>query len=212
MEVEYVVTPKDHIAFNIYHQKCQPWWRRHQACWLACLLVVVLWLAIELWTGAIPDNPAWLIAVHVSALLLCLALVTAQALSSWRSLVAKRVKRWLRRPENRRALGWYSCSIDREGVTNRTEDATTTVMWTGIVRIAQTDDYAFFYYSPTRAFLVPRRPFATDQDFKTFVETARSYRRAARGGSAPDEPHLPKQPGEPDTRITREPAENDFPV
>jgi hypothetical protein len=204
MEVEYVQTLKDHIAFSIYHQECQPWWRRHLQWWAGCLFICALGLGMTLWEGlgmTLWDSMGFLVAA------IGVGLWTAHTLLDWRRGIANRVRKLAKRPENKRMLGWRSCTIGPEGVTLRTEETSLSVTWSGVLKIAQTEDYSFFYFTTQGAIVVPRRPFATEEDFLSFAQMARAYRKAARSGDAPDDQPSSARSAKPDTRITRESAE-----
>jgi hypothetical protein len=52
--------------------------------------------------------------------------------------------------------------------------------WAGIVDIAVTTDHAFFFNSPTTAYVLPRRAFAHAEDFHDFIDLADDYLARAR--------------------------------
>jgi hypothetical protein len=148
MEVEYVMAPKDVIAFNIYQRECRPWWRRHLEWWAGCVFFVALAAAFRLWSSFSDFTVVFVVIFSI-------ALWTAHALLDWRRGVANRVRKWVRR-HKKDLLGWRRCNIQPEGVTIVTEDSSSTFKWTGIVNIGQTAEHAFFYRTTTAAIIVPR--------------------------------------------------------
>jgi len=212
MEVDFVQSLEDIIAFNIYHAECQPWWNRHRYWWTGCILVavcVILGVFIYFGFHASPDNPfnsdsRFRVVSTILALMTFEGFWTAYAVATWRWRLARRVKQFVNRPENQKMLGWQHWVIQPEGLTIRTKDNENTIRWTGIARIAQSEEYVFLYETSLTANVVPQSAFQTDDDFFSFVRLARSYWKAARGEQATDEFAAPEETHAPDTGITRD--------
>ena len=47
--------------------------------------------------------------------------------------------------------------------------------WTNFDKIGVTKDHCFFFVSPTNGYIVPRRAFASTDDYNDFVDAARRY-------------------------------------
>jgi hypothetical protein len=180
MDVEYVQTVRDVIAFNVYHHQNRPWWRRHMRWWLGCLIfcgiALVSWLR-DSRPEAHSSTSFWIGFVGVSAA--GASLWTAYCLLYWRRIIAEQVKRFVKRPENKRMLGWHSCSIGPEGVTATTKDTKTLILWSGVNDIVSTSDHLFMYVTKQNAIIVPRQPFASEQDFRRFAAAAQQFRNSA---------------------------------
>jgi hypothetical protein len=195
MEVEYDQTLEDHIAFNAYHQASQPWWRRNVRVLMLGILMLILtgFLLVEILSLADQQRPANrrgltdLPASDQAFLLFVLACpLTFWAVLAWgkRYLVRWQITRLVRHPQNEKLLlGWRSCSIGPEGVTFRQEGGSGNFSWATVPRICQTEEYAFIYTTTYQAIIVPRRAFASAEEFQEFVATARAYRDAARDAS-----------------------------
>jgi hypothetical protein len=71
-------------------------------------------------------------------------------------------------------------AISPEGLTEAVGSQVWKAGWQEITRIEVTQRNAFFHCVPAAAHVLPRRAFATDQQFDDFVETARGHWEAAR--------------------------------
>jgi hypothetical protein len=203
MEVEFDLTAEDFIAFNLYHQERLPWGRRHpQWPWWVILGVFGVVLGFTTVVAGTDNERGLLATVGVLG---GTAVWAGYSLFMWRERIANQVRRELRRSESGLQEGWFRLKIKPEGITVTDEDGRTTLRWQRVERIAVTDDYAFFYVGEKTASILPRRAFATAEEFKNFVETARQYRKADRKGEAAPPPDQQGRPAEPDTRITTEP-------
>jgi hypothetical protein len=99
---------------------------------------------------------------------------------SRRSLIRGSVRRMLRHPDNVRMLGKLRVRISADGLSAMDEfGATTQRPWITIVRIESTDNHAFAFFTENTAYVIPRRAFATEGEFRTFVETAQQFHTQA---------------------------------
>jgi hypothetical protein len=215
MEVEYVQTLEDHIAFNNYYQASQPWWRRSRVLLIPCLLVLLLTgflLAQILWPvnreqppghrAPPPELTGWDLVLMLSLYVLPVAFWMAFLVWGKRYLINLQIKRLVRHPENKkRMLGWRRCTIGPEGVTLRDEDSSTTLAWAAVLRIAHAKEHIFFYTAAQQSIVVPRRPFTDEQAFQDFVVTARRYHDAAQETIPQKGASRRKAVGETDTNI-----------
>jgi hypothetical protein len=212
MEVEYVLTAEDYVAFNRYHQKANvrvlrlgPW------VWLVLLALLMGLFLLPAFSSdpkrqppPAADHGQWIQSAFLFFIIPALVLVILLVWGS-RYLLAIQVKRVVTHPDNRRQLlGWRRTAIGPEGVTVRGEEISTQLAWTGVHKIALTQQHAIFYTSALQAFIVPRRPFASDDEFKKFVETAQDYWEKAEDAPREKKPTGRKAVPEPDTGITPE--------
>ena len=184
MEVEYVQTVEDHLAFNNYHYATLPWWRRYGAWTITWPLLIVLQtvgvLVIPSTPGAAPQQGASLTVWTLVGLAVFEGFLITFFVGNPRKFLARRVRRFVAAPQNKkRFTGWRKCSIAPDGVRLRQEEGSMTLKWTAVLRIAQNDDYVFLYTTSRNALIVPRRPFASDEQFQQFVATAQCYRDTA---------------------------------
>jgi hypothetical protein len=76
-----------------------------------------------------------------------------------------------------------SLEVRLEGLAVTTATTASLTTWERIDRIVVRDTHAFFYRNDVATHILPRRVFAGERDFEEFVESARSYREAARRSS-----------------------------
>jgi hypothetical protein len=209
MEVEYVQTVEDYMAFSRYHHTHR-WYSGLSWRWLLVFFFPV-WLAWHNLTGppAPPEAPPppvdkWAAVLIITAFAIAILLVVV-AVRVWVRpyLLALLVKLSLKDPENRkRMLGWRRIVIGPEGLSMRGEGIDSTVKWTAIQRIPVTREHAFLYMTTTNAFIVPRRAFASDADFRDFVATARACQDTARHAPREGSSYGPEAADKSDTNVT----------
>jgi hypothetical protein len=190
MEVEYVLKPEDVLAFARYHQAHLP------KAWRTSPLIGVV-VGLVLAGGAVLLQVLGLMPLLYS--LGCLLVVSLFFALAARPLLQWSLKRKLNRGAYARQMGWRRLSISPEGLVDVTKHSRNEVKWAGVEKIALSGDYAFFYVTDVSAHILPRRPFASEEEFKQFVMEARRFRRAARESSA--DADFPSAP--PDNRIRR---------
>jgi hypothetical protein len=205
MEVEYVLTPEDHIAFNIHRVERLPWQHRHPQ-W--SLLLVTLLGCLGVGASSVLD-PLWSVSPGLGRVLLIvvgLGFSTAmiRSMVQWRQNLAQKVRNLFNDPRNTKVLGWCRFAITPEALTSTVPDSSATIKWSGICGIHSTEEHAFFYTTASNGYILPRQPFPSEEEFRNFVETARRYWKAARKVGAAQIVAERQQPVEQDTGITSE--------
>jgi YcxB-like protein len=210
MEVEYVLTVEDYVAFNKYQLASQPASRRHMSwVWLVLLVILLGLFLLPTLSGPKRQPPPevnwWTTAFDISLLVVPLVLVVAFLVWGRPYLVTLQVKRVVTHPHNqKRLLGWRRTSIGPEGLAVRGEDVHLVLAWPAIRKLALTPQHAFIYITTLEAIIVPRRPFASDEEFQRFAETVRAYRQMARQAELESGPVGRKDAPEQDTGIKPE--------
>jgi hypothetical protein len=205
MQVECVITADDFVALNVHTWEQRPWRQRHpfSRVWLS-------WFALSLVCSILllPGALSGLYSVRGIAwpFLLPPALLGWLGiwLLTWRRRLVRRTRKALQGEEYAAYLGWQHLAIDPEGLTQANEELSVTWKWTRVTGIEVAAEHAFFYGPSGGAFILPRRPFPSEDTFAEFVETARRHWQAAKK-SAPGAPLVPpKRVGARDDRITRD--------
>jgi hypothetical protein len=213
MEVEYVLTVEDYVAFNKYQQAALRKPRLSMSWWWPVLLLILIGLfflpSLSGPKRERPPDPADGQSTNSAFMFIALpALVIGVALLVWatRYLLPYQVKRFVTHPDNqKRLLGLRRTSIGPEGVAVRGEAIHTTVGWAAVRKIVLTQEHAFFYITTLEAIIVPRRPFASDEEFQEFAQTARDYRKMAR--QAAPESKAADRMASPETDLSIKPEE-----
>src|SRR5262249_717078 len=73
----------------------------------------------------------------------------------------------------------HTLSLTPEALLYSWEDSRDRRVWSGIERIAVTDDHVFFFIMSQAGHAVPRRAFASNEAFREFAETAQRYKKEA---------------------------------
>jgi hypothetical protein len=131
---------------------------------------------------------------------LCLLLGSGFFLLAFGELVRWSIRSALRRRE-RHALGWRRLAINAQGLVIISELSRTEMKWAALRKIALAEGYVFLYISDDQAVILPRRPFAGDEEFQQFLTAARRYWKAARE-AATTAPASPTPPRADETGIT----------
>jgi hypothetical protein len=202
MQVEFVVRRDDLFALNEYLLK-------HPASGVKGSYGSLLWVRWGIWVlvALLVFIPSFMrgddaIPLYAFVPLLVFSVVLFTLRFTNRGLVRKNLQRII--DNNPRLMGWRRLALTPETFTAVTRYKTTTVSWAGIEKIVIMGDHAFIFEMPASAFIVPRRAFGDDEDFREFVETARDYRDHAQDGPLPERKIRRAVGSETDTGITRD--------
>lgn len=185
MEVEYHLTMEDYVSFNLYHYNRSPTIRRYWHKVQVLFLIIVILSAVIAFLDPV-DCSALAIVVGIIVLI---AVLVSSAPSLRAHLAKANVARMLGEGHNRTLLGWHRISIGPEGIAHSGEHSAATVKWSGVERIADSDEFVFIYISAVSGYLVPSRAFGGEEHFREFVSRANEFLREAQprpeGSSAP---------------------------
>jgi hypothetical protein len=182
MEVSYVMSLADYRAFNRYvlkHTKGGLFLRILKAIFLG--LVILAWLLLiatfPYTTGNWADYPIFLPIWTVGLTILWLF---RYRISEWASIGM------LSAADKAKMSCVHNISITPEGVRYSSEQISANLGWSGIQQIVATTDYVFFFLSSHAGHVVPRRAFASSDDFHEFAETAQEFKERAEEESPRD--------------------------
>ncbi len=133
------------------------------------LLFVFCGVAMHKFDIALAMWPVWLAVV--------VYLAAGSEFRRW--LNRRHVVRRLADPAALDGLKGRRLTVTPEGVRHVSKVQTLEIKWPGIERLGATKEHAFLFFEETTAIVVPKRAFATGDEFREFVETARQYREAA---------------------------------
>jgi hypothetical protein len=97
----------------------------------------------------------------------------------YRTHVGKLMKKLLAEGENKGLIGPRRLSITPESLNGATAFGESVTKWTAVEKIVVVEEYAYIHTGAMSAFIIPKRAFADDRAFQTFVETAERYRHEA---------------------------------
>ena len=70
-----------------------------------------------------------------------------------------------------------------DGLKHTMNASTNTVAWPAVKRIDDAEGHLFFLLDDNSGFVIPRRAFADEEQYRTFAETARRYQAENRSTS-----------------------------
>jgi hypothetical protein len=176
MEVEFVMRAEDHVAYNVFLRERLRWDQRHP--WF--LFVGALSGIALIWVGANVFSPERERALGAAVVIVALDCWYLYSVITWRTRLAVQFRRLLNVPANRDIwLGWRKLTISEDALRWESENATTIKSWKLIEYIAIAGDHAYFMGADKIGYLLPRRPFGSEQEFQDFVKSAKRYRAAA---------------------------------
>jgi hypothetical protein len=173
MRVDFDFGRQDLEQFNRFHMRHSPTARsvRRWGYW-ACPAAALVPLVVFRQHGLAP-----MLGGALAAALVSWALIAAY----WRFGVGYVIRRSCNEGDGRGLFGPHSLELTPEGIHETTAVSTSTYAWTGIERIADDDSHLYLYVSPTSAYVVPKRAFASAEGARTFLAQASAYRHASRG-------------------------------
>ena len=80
--------------------------------------------------------------------------------------------------------GKHNLSITPDNVTHRNNLIESTNPWSDVEWIKSTDKYLFIKVHGLGPYIVPKRAFTNEEEFKLFIDTARTYYESAKAGNA----------------------------
>jgi len=145
--------------------------------WLWLLLLVIL-VAVLLGTGGWPKwselLPDLAYLVGPSAVVIGIFVLALFGGKLRDRLVVRKLSRTPLFFEKR------TLQISPAGLAAADPSGALTLRWHAVPRIREDEGQAYFYTSPTDAFILPRRAFADERQFGEFVDAARRYHAEAR--------------------------------
>lgn len=92
-------------------------------------------------------------------------------------------RRAVREGQSKGVLGPHTITLEPDTLREVTAAGEATHKWSGIAKVAETDDYIFVYTQPFAAHVIPRRAFATSADAASFANRARELHDAAKAAT-----------------------------
>lgn len=173
MRIEYFIELDDLMQFNRFHMKNSKVMRRVYLC-LYFIPIIIAFLDDM-------SKPYYHWSTRVIGFLLFSALWLANCFF-WKwffsSIVMKRI---LKEGRNRSVLGRHEIVLEESKLIERTSLNEMHNDWSGIERVLENDRYIFIYVSGSQAHPIPKRAFATQDEARTFFETAKAYHGRAQG-------------------------------
>jgi hypothetical protein len=177
VEVTFELTEDDLVAFHRaqrtarFRRAREAGRRKKGPSW------VVFGVAFGVALVVVFTDMTWTVLTYLGLVLLGVVLVFVWALTV--NVPKKLVKQFLNDGRNFRQLQRRTVTTTTEGIRQVTRDYSTTATWAGIDWIESTPSHVFFFLNTIQALIVPRAAFASEEEFKVFVEEVRRWHEAA---------------------------------
>jgi hypothetical protein len=165
-QIEIDITLDDLIAFNRFAAKQSP--RVKQGYRLAFIAVPVALIIVAL---ILFKSLPTIVPV---AIVFILAWIFAYPRFYWQ-LFDNNVKYLISQGKNKGIVGKHMIEISEKGLCETTEVNQSIVVWSGLERIEQNEQYVFAFVNPMMAHIIPIRAFADAKQAIEFFSTMKVY-------------------------------------
>lgn len=187
MRIEYFIELEDHIQFNHFHAKNSKTMSRIYLCMRFGPIVLAFFDLLR-------ASHLSLVARIVDFLFYSALWILIFSLSKWffSNIVTRKM---LKEGRNRSVLGRHEVVLEESEVIERTSLNEMHTNWAGVEQVVENERYIFIYITASAAHVIPKRAFATQEDARSFFQTAKDYQGRAQG--------LPQYCGAPASVISR---------
>lgn len=168
MKAAYELTRDDLAAFIEYHQRSSPAVRRQRTGCLAIAFCALMILPAGILLTT--DKPLLETAVDIWPLLLGPTLFAIFAIPYIRWRTRQMSNRLLSEGQNKEFYGECELEAGQEALTETRPSGSTIRNWTSVERVVTTPSHLFVYTSGIEAYVVPRRAFQHETEFRAFVD------------------------------------------
>ena|SRR3990172_920052 len=164
MQVEYQLAEDDLRAFADYQVRFSPHVQARIRRYRTGYLVGFLLLALGFWMSERQSFLAILLGVFAALLYLL-------APTIYRFRLRSHLVRSFHDPADRLKYRKHRLRITDDGLVDESDEATSTVKWSAIVKVDQTPLHGYIYLATNSAIIVPREPIGDDL-FQSFMTRA----------------------------------------
>jgi membrane protein implicated in regulation of membrane protease activity len=172
MKANFELTKEDLLTYNLSHQARSPALRRQRAWTVGVCLGAAVILGGVMCLPSAGDFGRvanfWPVAYFFLAIGILKPLL-------WRRQVRRIVDRMLNEGRNRSLLGKREVLITPADISTAGELRSTIVRWKAVERIVEEREVLYVYISSVDAVIIPRRAFASDDEFAAFGAACRKY-------------------------------------
>ena len=185
MSVDCLIELEDVTAFAVYHNTRSPLGRKQfLKRWLIIGLTMVIALASFVYLASAQGQFLNLVPVFVLFITFVVAYV---GLYPW--IYVRRLRKGteavFRRGRNLALFGPRRVTLTPQFMVSSSPYTQSVARWMAVEGIDPQPTALYLYLSSNTAFIVPRRAFASDDDFQTFVHTAQQFHARALAAENP---------------------------
>ena len=164
MEVSFDLTQRDLFAFSLYHAL------RRRMLWAVIFSIPVIVVLTRCLSGECSS--------FMSGFLYWLAMTLFFFFFYWIIVILSIVFR-IRTKGYRALMVPQRLVITESGILAETERGRADINWSAIQKMASTRNLFMIYTTPVNALLFPRRVFGSDEEFREFMQQAKTFHREA---------------------------------
>jgi hypothetical protein len=190
LSLDYEVVPQDLIQFMLFHHKNSPT-TRSQLFRAMVYMSIAFFIAVLLMAWWAERQPAmwWGVAALAIFGMIRVALMPANHRRKLRSAI----ERMSREGRNLTLFGPRRVSMSPAFLSYASPYTQSLMRWVAVERVVSSPEAIYIYVSAASAHILPRRSFASDEDFRTFARMAADYNSRALASELP--PPLATMPG-----------------
>lgn len=168
MKATYELTRDDLAALIEFHQRTSPAAKRQRTGCLAVAFCAMMILPAGILLTT--DKPVFDTAIDIWPLLLGPLLFAIFAMPYIRWRTRQMSNRLLGEGQNKEFYGKCELEAGESTLTETRPSGSTSRNWTSVERVVTAPSHLFVYTSGIEAYVVPRRAFQNEADFKAFVD------------------------------------------
>jgi hypothetical protein len=185
MSVDCLIELQDVTAFAIYHNTRSPLGRKQfLKRWLIMGLSMIIALVSFVYLVSVQGQLLNLVPVFVFSITFVVAYVGLYPWIYVRGL-RKGTETIFHRGRNLALFGPRRLTLTPQFMVSSSPYTQSVARWIAVERIDHQPPALYLYLSSNTAFIVPRRAFASDDDFQTFVNTAQQFHARALAAENP---------------------------
>jgi hypothetical protein len=170
VRIDYELTIDDFVAFNIFAQHGIPVIKRQRLGAHAVFVTIILLAIMELVFGT---NPV--VRVVASAIACGVSVIFIHALMFNTYAIKKLIRKKIAQGMYGTSLGRQSLEVTADFYIHTKQFQETRGSWQSIETIRTTTDYAYLSYDELHALIVPKRAFASELEWHSFLNDVNAW-------------------------------------
>lgn len=170
MQIEYTLTEKDYIDFNLFHLKISTTMKK--SVFVQRLLGPIVYLLAIPVAHFITQISIWYWTLIFSVMSIFAYILYPRQMTK---KVERKISKMLQEDENNSLLGRQVIIIDEDQLLVKTAYEEKISRWSGINKITRSDQHIFIYNSSVSAYIIPNTAFTDVDAVDKFYETVNGW-------------------------------------
>lgn len=165
IDVNYELTAKDYIDFNLYHMKHSDKIKR--LMFLQRFIIPLIYFILPFVLAKSTNVPLWLWMAASAAVYILWVYIFPKRMEK---NISRKLSKALSQERNAKLLGKHSLAVTEEGISDIGTGGETNVKWNSIRNFIDSEEHFFIFISDTKAFIIPKRAFNTNEAIDIFSD------------------------------------------